>query len=92
MRPKQKTPRINPELFDQQFKFKSYVKEGYTTNAYFTVLSENKFEWGFDIPGGGKTRYNIILDPANKTWHEIGEYSRDGNSWMKSIELNLVKK
>lgn len=40
---------VNFDPADQQFKFKSFVKEGYSTNAYFKVLEENKFEWGFDI-------------------------------------------
>lgn len=82
---------VNYDVAQQQFKFKSYVKEGYTTDAYFKIIEENKFEWGFDIPAGGKSRYFITLDPAKKTWTEIGEYSRDGSQWMKFIELNLNK-
>jgi len=82
---------INFDVSDQQFKFKSFVKEGFSTNAYFTILEENKFEWGFDIPSGGKSKYTITLDPAKKTWHEVGEYSRDGSQWYPFIEMNLVK-
>ena len=75
----------------QAFKFRSYLKEGYATDAYFKVLGENKFEWGFEMPTGGKVKYSITLDPVKKTWYELGEYSPDGNKWMKSIEMNLVK-
>lgn len=75
----------------QEFKFRSYLKEGYATDAYFKVLGENKFQWGFDIPAGGKVKYSITLDPVKKTWYELGEYSPDGSQWMKSIEMNLVK-
>lgn len=82
---------VNFDPVESQFKFKSFVKEGYSTNAYFTILSENKYEWGFDIPAGGKSKYTIVLDPIKKTWHETGEYSRDGSTWMKTIELNLTK-
>jgi hypothetical protein len=82
---------VNFDPADQQFKFKSFVREGYSTNAYFKVLEENKFEWGFDIPSGGKSKYTITLDPTKKTWYETGEYSRDGNTWMKFIDLNLTK-
>lgn len=82
---------VNFNPTTNNFQFNSYVKEGYTTNAYFKVLEENKFEWGFDIPSGGKTRYIIVLNQEKKTWYETGEYSRDGNTWMKFIELNLVK-
>jgi hypothetical protein len=76
---------------EQQFKLKSFVKEGFSTNAYFKILATNKFEWGFDIPAGGKSRYTIIVDATNKHWTETGEYSRDGNTWMKFIELDLTK-
>jgi hypothetical protein len=82
---------VNFDPTDQQFKLKSYVKEGFSTNAYFKIIEENKFEWGFDIPGGAKSKYVITLDPTKNTWHETGEYSRDGNTWMKFIELNLSK-
>lgn len=76
---------------EQAFKFRSYLKEGYATDAYFKVLDENKFEWGFDMPTGGKVKYSITLDPVKETWYELGEYSPDGSKWMKSIEMNLVK-
>lgn len=82
---------INYDVTAQAFQFKSYVKEGFSTNAYFKILEENKFEWGFDIPSGGKSRYTITLNPATKTWYEIGEYSRDGQQWYNFIEMNLKK-
>ncbi|MBL0740669.1 hypothetical protein [Chryseolinea lacunae] len=82
---------LNFDPIEQQFKWKSFVKEGYSTNAYFKILETNTFEWGFDIPTGGKTKFTIILDPTKNTWHETGEYSKDGTQWMKFIELNLVK-
>lgn len=82
---------INYDAMQQAFTMKSYVKEGFSTNAYFKILEENKFEWGFDIPSGGKSRYTITLNSATKTWYEIGEYSRDGQQWFNFIELKLNK-
>lgn len=82
---------VNFDVIDQQFKLKSFVKEGFSTNAYFKLLEANKYEWGFDIPTGGKSRYTIALDLEKKTWHEIGEYSRDGSQWFQFIEMNLTK-
>lgn len=75
----------------KQFKFKSYTKEGNATEAYFKILATNNFEWGFDTPNGGKVKFVIILDPQKKTWNEVGQYSMDGNTWMKTIEMNLTK-
>lgn len=77
--------------FAQQFRFKSFLKEGYSVDAYFKVLEENKFEWGFDFPNRGKYRYTIMLDPSEKTWYETGEFSSDGNDWFMSLEMNLNK-
>lgn len=81
----------NYDPYIKEFKFRSYTKEGNTTDAYFKILSDNNFEWGFDTPNGGKVKFVINLDPQNKTWHEVGQYSQDGNNWMKTIELNLTK-
>jgi hypothetical protein len=73
------------------YKFRSHLKDGRSTEAWFTVTGENTFQWGFDIPNRGKTRYSIKLDPKAKTWNEIGEYSADGTSWSKFFEMNLTK-
>lgn len=82
---------VNFDPVDNEFKFRSFIKEGYRTDAYFKVIGENAFEWGFDIQTGGKTRYFIRLDPVKKTWKETGEYSPDGTRWIKFVELDLVK-
>lgn len=75
----------------QAYKFRSYLMNGSMTDAYFKVLAENTFEWGFDIAQGGKIRFDIVLNPASKTWSEKGSYSPDGKVWHPYIELNLTK-
>jgi hypothetical protein len=80
---------ISYDQMTSQYKFKTYVKEGRTADAWFNVLGENKYQWGFDVPNGGKVRYTINID--GKKWNEIGEYSRDGNTYMKTFEMNLTK-
>jgi hypothetical protein len=82
---------ISYDVASKAYKFKTFTKDARSADAYFTIVSENKYEWGFDIPQGGKTRYIITLDMARKTWNEIGEYSRDGANWMKFFEMNLTK-
>jgi hypothetical protein len=79
--------------FDQgsgQYKFRTHLKDGRSSDAWFNVTGENTFQWGFDIPNRGKTRYSIKLDPT-ATWNEIGEFSADGNTWNKFFEMNLKK-
>lgn len=74
-----------------QYKFASYLKDGRSTDAWLISTGENKYQWGFDIPGRGKIRYSITLDPSQKTWNEIGEFSAEGNTWAKFFEMNLKK-
>jgi hypothetical protein len=73
-----------------QYKFKTYLKDGRSTDAWFTVVTDNNFQWGFDTPQG-KIRYSIRMEPAAKTWNEIGEFSADGTTWRKFFEMNLKK-
>ena len=74
-----------------QYKFRTYLRDGRGTDAWLKPTGENQFQWGFDVPNRGKTRYSITLDPAKKTWNEIGEYSADGTTWSKFFEMNLTK-
>jgi hypothetical protein len=75
----------------KEFKMTSHLKDGSQTQAYFKVLGENHFEWGFDVQNNAKMRYDIKLDPKAKTWYETGEYSPDGATWYPFITLNLTK-
>lgn len=80
----------NPQT--QQLGMKSFTLEGRQTEAYFKVVEENKFEWGFDLPNGkAKIKYTITLSPQSKSWYEKGEYSPDGAAWFPTIQMNLTK-
>lgn len=73
------------------FTMTSHLKDGSKTDAYFKVVAENSFEWGFDVQNNAKIRYYIKLDPKAKTWNETGEYSPDGITWYPFINLKLTK-
>lgn len=74
-----------------RYRFRTHVMSGHSSDAWFTVVGQDKFQWGFDIPHYGKMRYTITIDTAKGTWHEIGEISRDGSTWNKTFEMNLKK-
>jgi hypothetical protein len=74
-----------------EYKFKTYLKDGRSSDAWFKTTGDNSFQWGLKVPQG-QIRYTITLDPAKKTWNEIGEFSGDGNSWNKFFEMKLNKK
>ena len=82
---------INYDVNGKQLKFKTYLKDGRSADAYFNITGENSYEWGFDIPGGGKSKYTIAIDPVQKTWNEKGEYSGDGSNWFTFVELKLKR-
>ena len=67
----------------KEFKMRSHLKDGKKTDAYFKIVAENQYEWGFDVPNNAKIR--------NKSWYETGEYSSDGTTWYPFIELKLTK-
>jgi hypothetical protein len=75
----------------KEFSMRSHLKDGKKTDAYFKILAENHFEWGFAVQNNAKMRYDLKLDPKTKSWNEIGEYSPDGVTWYKFIELKLTK-
>lgn len=81
---------ISYDKTSDQYKFKTYLKDGKSADAWLTVTGSNNYQWGFDLPNR-KIKYTISIDPVKKTWHEIGESSADGKSWMKFFEMNLKK-
>ncbi len=72
------------------YKFRSFLKDGRNTDAWFEVTGENKYRWGFDVPTG-KIAYTINLDTSAGKWNEIGEFSSDGKTWYKFFEMNLTR-
>lgn len=78
------------DAFKNEYKFRSWLRSGLTTEAWFNITGDNKYQWGFDTPNG-KIKYSITIDPVKKTWNEIGEFSQDGTNWMKFFEMNLTK-
>lgn len=77
--------------YTKQFGLRSHTLEGHQTEAYFKVLEENHFEWGFETPTKAKIKFDIVLDPNAKTWVEKGQYSADGVTWYDTIEMKLTK-
>lgn len=66
------------------------ITERGSVDPYIEVKDKEVF-WGFDVPGGaGEVRYHIRLDEQGR-WHEVGEFSQDGQTWMKFLEMKLER-
>ncbi|MBD8488559.1 hypothetical protein IFO69_07380 [Echinicola sp. CAU 1574] len=73
------------------YEMKAWRANGQSTDAYLKELGQDHFEWGFDIPQGGKIKYEISLNDQGQ-WHEVGQYSPNGEKWYPSFEMTLDKK
>ena len=53
-------------------------------------VSENMLAWGMPHPSGGEIRFTIRLNEKGQ-WFEVGEFSRDGETWQKFFEMTLTR-
>lgn len=53
-------------------------------------VGENSLIWGFRDARGGEVRFTIKLNEKGQ-WFEIGEYSGDGKTWRKFLEMTLSR-
>lgn len=66
-------------------------KAGDVIEAEIVLLEERIFQWSIPAPGGGSVRFTVDFTQPD-VWKEKGEYSRDGVTWMPSMEMELRKK
>ena len=69
------------------YRFRTYLASGRSGEHDLKIIPE-AFEWGFESPAG-TIRYTIKT--ANDVWFEIGEFSKDGKTWVKFFEMKLEK-
>jgi len=74
---------------DQTIKIRAYKKEGLAVSD-IEFPGEKIFRWGLDVPNGGKVRFTADFSTENK-WIEVGEFSRDGETWMQFLGMELDK-
>ena len=79
-------------FFDSKTNFLTIdaYKNGESIQSKIEFLEEKIIQWNMEIPNQGKVRFTVDFSTDNK-WIEIGEFSRDGENWMKFLEMNLDK-
>lgn len=74
----------------KRYRFDAWTaRDGYV-EAWLEAGEGHTAKWGFDTPQGGKIRYDIDLTDKGE-WHEVGQFSRDGNQWVKFFEMTLAR-
>ena len=64
-------------------------KKDNVVDAELIFLADRLFQWSIPAPGG-MVRFTVDFTQPG-TWKETGEYSSDGITWMKSMEMELKK-
>lgn len=83
---------INFDVRKGDYAMRSYLRDGRSTDAWFKVVEDNSFTWGYTLPGNaGQIRYSITLNEGGRRWVEVGEYSSDGTNWYKVFHMDLTK-
>lgn len=54
------------------------------------LIGDGHMQWGFEPAPGARVRFRI--DVEERTWHQVGEFSRDGESWHEFIEMTLMRR
>ena len=79
---------LSYDMKEARYRLHTWLRDGRTADAWFNIIADNHFQWGFDTPQG-KVRYTILL--TDKTWKEKGEFSSDNTQWYPFLDMNLTK-
>jgi len=74
--------------FDQQssgYVMRSWIATGQWGDFPVTLI-EGGVTWSREVPGG---RVRNTAHIGNGEWHELGEFSRDGTTWMTIMDIRL---
>jgi len=73
------------------YAFAAYTESKGHVDASFALGENNSVVWSFEAGPGQKIRYTIHVSEKGE-WNEVGEFSSDGEKWLKFFEMNLKKK
>ncbi len=71
------------------FRWRAFTADGRQTDTVAEV-GTNTLEWGLEIPQRGRMRYTIKRNEKGE-WCEVGEMTRDGQTWQKFFEMTLQR-
>ena len=72
------------------YRFRTWLANGHGGD-YGARLEDGALIWGYDDPRRGEVRYTITLSEAGE-WVEVGDASRDGETWHRFFEMRLSKR
>lgn len=75
----------------ERYDFRAYQADGTAVNADAAVV-DGSLVWSFkpDPAAPASIRYTIGVSDAGD-WHEVGEFSSDGQAWGQFFEMTLQR-
>lgn len=71
------------------YRFRHYTMQG-TSGEADLVITDKGMQW--ELVGEGQAfRMRFHIEIQGDTWHEYGEFSRDGQTWMRTMEMTLQR-
>ncbi|HSK13168.1 MAG TPA: hypothetical protein VK907_08125, partial [Phnomibacter sp.] len=80
---------ITYDVEQKEYTMRAFRGDGARIDASLRPVDAETIVWGFTHPLGGDMKYTITI--RNNEWIEVGEMSRDGNTWFKFLEMTLHK-
>ncbi len=69
----------------------AFTMQGQNVIADVTKTGDLSFDWGFDLPNGGKIKYTVQF--TENTWEESGTYvTPDGSNSYPTVKMALIRK
>ena len=72
-----------------KYRFRHYTMQG-TSGDDELVITEKNMQWGMKVEGQ-PFQLRFTIEVQGDTWHEIGEFSQDGQNWMQTMEMTLKR-
>jgi hypothetical protein len=72
-----------------EYRFSSALAAG-RTGTFPGKVEDGAFVWTMAIPNGPTNRFTISLADPDR-WVEVGETTRDGQTWTRFFEMNLTR-
>lgn len=72
----------------EKYNIRAYKKDN-VVESELLFLDNRLFQWSIPAPGG-VVRFTVDFTQPDM-WKETGEFSRDGTTWMKSMEMELKR-
>ena len=78
---------ISFDARSSKYAMRSYLGTGQSGDFEVTLVDDG-VSWTRDVPGG---RIRNTARFTQKEWHEVGEFSSDGQAWRQIMEIRLQR-